>query len=195
MGGRKLPAVDPRALQRVTFRRYVERVTAELLPHMSDKSKAPGSESDALSQLETANAQLSTLRTEISNLTSERDRLKGDLGNANSQVTALTGQVTALTTERDGLKSANTTLTGQVTDLTTERDTLKAERTTVTAELAKHGILRDSVPAGAKSKETAASEKDAALIAEYESVKNDPIKLAALLGDKVKGPALRALVA
>ncbi len=155
----------------------------------------PANESDALTQLRTAQDALKAMTT-------ERDTLQGKVTALTTERDTATGQVGALTKERDDLKAKVDAITGErdkakadLGAVTKERDDLKAKETTLTAALAKHGITPTAVqtPPPAAGPTGEAQGKDAELLAEYQSVANDPRKLSALMNDKEKGPRLRAL--
>lgn len=155
----------------------------------------PANETDALTQLRTAQDALKAMITErdtlqgkVTALTTERDTAAGQVAALTKERDDLNGQVGALTKERDDLK-------GKVSAVTTERDTLKAEATTVAAALAKHGITPNAVPAEKPAAGASADAKDAELLKEYEAAQGNPKALSALFADKDKSARLRAIAA
>lgn len=156
----------------------------------------PKNETDALTQLRSAQGALETM-------TKERDTLQGQVNTLTTERNTATGNVGALTKERDTLQGQVNGLTGErdkaradLKEATDERDKLRADASTLSAALAKHGISPTAVSAPAQTAAVTGEAKgrDAELMAEYEAVKNDPKKLSALFSDKEKGARLRAIV-
>ena len=149
---------------------------------------------------------LDKAESSVLSLTTERDNLKASLGTESAALVSVRAELATansslatIRTEKATVDSALATANANLATVTAERDTLKSEKVTqekaVAQELAKHGITPKVVNTPAPGTDTKAGAAGEALLAEYQSVANDPKALSALLNDPEKGPKLRKLVA